>query len=114
MIARPRRWRVSDQRGSATVELAMAMPAIVLVLGLIAGTAAWGQRAILVEHAAAATARAALVEDLASARAAGMVIAPGARVVVARVPGAVTATVSLPGRGLLPPVEATMHLPEQP
>ena len=92
----------------------MAMPAIVLVLGLIAGAAAWGQRAILVEHAAAATARAALVEDLASARAAGQAIVPGAHVDVASVAGTVTATVLLPGRGLLPPVAATMRLPEQP
>ncbi len=92
----------------------MALPALVLMLGLIAGTAAWGQRAILVEHAAAAAARTALVEDLAAARAAGQSVAPGARVDVARVPGAVAATVSMPGRGLLPPVEATLHLPEQP
>ena len=44
MNTRPGRRRSRRDGGSATVELAMAMPAIVLVLGLIAGAAAWGQR----------------------------------------------------------------------
>lgn len=92
----------------------MTMPAIVLVLGLIAGAAAWGQRAILVEHAAAAAARTAVVDDHAGALAAASVVAPGAHVDVVRASGAVIATVSLPGRGLLPPVAATLRLPEQP
>ncbi len=67
------------ERGSATVEFAVALPAVALVLGLILGCATWGTGAIRVQNAASEGARAAIVGSPAQARASAQRVAgPGA------------------------------------
>jgi Flp pilus assembly protein TadG len=69
----------SRDRGSATVEFAVALPAVALVLGLILGCATWGVGAIRVQHAANEGARTAIVDTAANAVASAERIAgPGA------------------------------------
>ncbi len=62
--------RGSWDRGSATVEFAVALPSVALVLGLVLGCATWGVGAIRVQHAANEAARVAIVGTPADARAA--------------------------------------------
>jgi Flp pilus assembly protein TadG len=73
------------ERGSATVEFAVALPAVAVVIGLILGCATWGVGAIRVQHAANEAARVAMVDTAANAVASAERIAgPGASAQVER------------------------------
>ena len=86
-----------DDRGSATVEFAVALPAVALVLGLVLGSATWAVGAIRAQHAANEGARAAVVGTPADARAAAERVAgPGAVVTVTRADAWITVTVDAP------------------
>ena len=74
--------------GSATVEFAVALPAVALVLGLVLGSATWGVGAIRTQHAANEAARAAIVGTSADARAAGERVAGAGSVVTVTRDGA--------------------------
>ncbi|HYI58794.1 MAG TPA: TadE/TadG family type IV pilus assembly protein [Microlunatus sp.] len=64
--------RRHDQRGSASVELVILVPALVLVLGLlVAGGRLWFARATVVEGAESAARAASLARSPGEARAAG-------------------------------------------
>jgi len=68
---------VRSDRGSATVEFALTLPAVVLVLaGVLAGTRHAADSALATE-AAATAARVAMVEGSARGEAAGEGLAPG-------------------------------------
>ncbi len=82
--SRPRGHR-EGERGSATVEFAVALPAVAMVLGLILGCATWGVGAIRVQNAANEGARVAIAGSPEDARAAAQRAAgPGASARVAR------------------------------
>ena len=86
-------------RGSATVEFAVALPAVALVLGLILGCATWGVGAIRVQHAANEAARVAIVDSAASAVASAEHIAgPGASARVTRDGEWILVAVDVPAR----------------
>lgn len=87
----------STDRGSATVEFAVALPAVALVLGLVLGSATWGVGAIRAQHAANEAARVAIVGTPADARAvAERVAGPGAAVTVTRDGVWISVTVDAP------------------
>lgn len=94
--------------GSATVEFALTLPAVVLVLaGVLAGTS-HAASAVVAREAAAVAARAALVGGESAGERAGVAVAPGrVRVVVTTDGGwwVATATVAVPGP--LPDATAT-------
>lgn len=69
-------------RGSVSVELATALPAVVLVLALVLACVAWARDAVAVADAAALGARVAAVEGADAATAAVGAALPGARVAV--------------------------------
>jgi hypothetical protein len=84
-------------RGSATVEFAVALPAVALVLGLILGCATWSVGAIRAQHAANEAARVAIVGTAADARAAGERVAGSGSVVTVTRDGAwISVTVDAP------------------
>lgn len=66
------------EAGSATVEFAVALPAVALVLGLILGSATWGVGAIRAQHAANEAARIAIAGTPSEARAAAQRVAGSA------------------------------------
>ena len=83
--------------GSATVEFAVALPAVALVLGLILGSATWGVGAIRAQHAANEAARVAIVGTAADARATAQRVAgSGAAVTVTRDGAWISVTVDAP------------------
>ena len=95
-------------RGSATVEFALALPAVVLVLaGVLAGTS-HAADAMVAREAAAVAARVALVDGEAAGERAGAAVAPG-RVAVSVTTDdgwwVATATIAVPGP--LPDATAT-------
>lgn len=85
------RW-ARDDSGGATVEFALVMPALVMLLGLVVGVAGWTATAVRTTSAAAAAARVAAVDSDAHARQAAARHAPDARIEIAREGGWVTAT----------------------
>ena len=87
----------SADGGSATVEFAVALPAVALVLGLVLGSATWSVGAIRAQHAANEAARVAIVGTPAEARAAALRVAgEGAAVAVTRDGVWITVTVDAP------------------
>lgn len=92
-----RRVRRRGEQGSATAEFAVALPAVVLVVGLVLGVAARGVEAVRAQHAANEAARVAIADTPAAARDAGRAIAgPGAVVTVERDGAWWMATVNAP------------------
>ena len=86
-------------RGSATVEFAVALPAVALVVGMILGCATWGVGAIRVQHAANEGARVAIVDTAASAVASAERIAgPGASASVEKNGAWIVVAVDAPAR----------------
>ena len=87
----------SRDDGSATVEFAVALPAVALVLGLVLGSATWGVGSIRAQHAANEAARAAIVGTPADARAAARRVAGADCVVTVTRTGAwITVSVDAP------------------
>lgn len=80
-------------RGSATVEFALALPAVVAVLGLAFSGAAWALGVEAAQRGAAEAARAAITEGDASAAEAGRAASGGSAVSVRHGDGYVTACV---------------------
>ncbi|MFW2512378.1 TadE family type IV pilus minor pilin [Demequina sp. SO4-13] len=103
---RGRPWRDRDQ-GSVTVELAAALPAVVIVLGLVLGAVGWARTGITATEAAAVGARIAAVEGADAARTEIGRSVPGAVVAVDASGGRVEVTVSIDGPGWLPAASAT-------
>ena len=97
--------------GGATVELALVMPALVMLLGLVVGVAGWTATAVSTTSAAATAARVAAVDTDAHARAAAAKHAPNARIRLERSGGWVTATATSPAWNL--PFTATATFPEE-
>ncbi len=94
-------------RGSATVEFAMTLPAVAIILAAVLGGARHAADAAVASHAASTAARVALVEGQAAGEAAGRAAAKGMRVTVSRDGSwwVARATLSVPGP--LPDVTAT-------
>ncbi len=80
-------------RGSVTVEFAVGLPSVVLVLALALSAMAWMLDVQVAQRAAAETARAAIVESDARAIAVGQEVAGGAHVTLSRSASYVTACV---------------------
>jgi Flp pilus assembly protein TadG len=76
---RPARWRVAGprDRGSATVEFALTLPAVVLVLAAVLAGARHAADAAVAREAAATSARVALVDGATAGERAGEAFAPG-------------------------------------
>ena len=91
---------VDRERGSVTAELAVGLPAVVLVLVLVLGVAAAGMTQMRCADGARAAARAAALGADAPADDARRVAGGGARVVVARDGPWVSVTVSADVVGL--------------
>ena len=106
--------RRARERGNATVELAMALPAVVAMLGVVLAAVAWSQSALRVHEAASVGARVALTDgDTAAAEAARRVAPDGSRVHIDRKGGWITVHVEGPSGAWLPPAEAAARIPEQ-
>jgi Flp pilus assembly protein TadG len=106
-----------DDRGSATVEFAMILPAVVAMMGVVMGGLAWAQGSLRVQAAASTGARVAIVEGDSAAIAAARRVAGGAspvQVAVSRVDGWVTVRVEIPARGLVPASRASAVAKDQP
>ncbi|WP_062205933.1 TadE/TadG family type IV pilus assembly protein [Demequina salsinemoris] len=101
--------------GSAAVELAAAMPAVVMLLGAVASAGVWGASQVAAQQAAGAAARAVLVGDAgqAATEAAGAV-GGGASVSVSDSGGRVVITVTVPAGGWLPDAVASVTLTDAP
>lgn len=86
-------WR--GERGSVTVEFALALPALVLVLGLMLSACRWAMDVAVAQSAAGEAARVAITSSDADAEAVGRRISPGAAVTVSRGDGSITACVTV-------------------
>lgn len=104
MMMRP---RVRDDRGSVTVELAAALPAVVLVLGLVVAALAWARAGVEATEAAALGARIAAVEGVGAAQAELDRALPGAESYVTESDGRVEVQVVIDGPAWLPKAAAT-------
>ncbi len=101
--------------GSAAVELAAGMPAVVLLLWGVSAAGVWGAAQIAAQQAAGAGARAVLVGEPGRAAAeAARAVGGGASVVVAEGGGRVTVTVTIPAGGWLPDAVASVTLTDAP
>lgn len=106
-----RLWR--SERGSVTVELALALPSVVVVLGLVMAGGAWLSTDIVATRAAANAARIAMTDgEAAGVRAAERIA--GGSAYVSEMGGWITAHVVVAGPGAMPDVEATATVPRQP
>ena len=103
----------SRDRGSVSVELALALPSVVLVLGFVLAGASWVDADIAATHAATTAARVALSEGDDAAEAAARRIS-GGTVVVTRDDHWIVAHVSVPGNGPVPDATAVARVPVQP
>jgi len=104
----PRAWRA--ERGSATVEFALTLPAVVLVLAGVLGAVRHGADSAVAHSAAATAARIAMVEGAAAGARAGAGVAPGHVTVRLTTDGdwwVAVATVHVPGP--LPDAVATVR-----
>ncbi|MGC4175553.1 TadE/TadG family type IV pilus assembly protein [Demequina sp.] len=94
-------------RGSATVEFALTLPAVVLVLAVLLAGARHTADAAVAREAAATAARVALVDGAAAGQRAGAAVSPGrVSVRLATDGGWWVATATLRGAGPLPDVTA--------
>lgn len=101
--------------GSATVEFALILPAVIALLGAVLGSVAWAQAAVVAQDAASTAARVAVTNPNADAVAAAHRVAgEGASVDVSRDSGWVRVTVTLPARGLVPETSTHATAREQP
>ncbi|WNM24837.1 TadE/TadG family type IV pilus assembly protein [Demequina capsici] len=106
--------RLGD-RGSAAVELAAAMPAVVLLLGAVVSAGVWGAKQIAAQQAAGAAARAVVVDAAGQAEiAARDAVGPGVTVSVSQVGSRATVTVTVPCGGWLPDATAVVVVPDAP
>ncbi|KQO62245.1 hypothetical protein [Curtobacterium sp. Leaf261] len=96
MGARGRTAQLGDARGSVTVEFAVVLPAVVVVVGLAAGLVAGAAMEIRLQVAGAAVARAVGRGDSASATALAAELAPGGTVRTIMSGSVVCATASAP------------------
>lgn len=94
-------------RGSVTVEFAAALPAVVIVIGLVLAAVGWARTGITATEAASVGARIASVEGGDAARAEIARSVPDAVVGVAVTDERVTVTVRIDGPGWLPAASAT-------
>lgn len=93
--------------GSVTVELAAALPAVVLVLGLVVAALAWARSGVEATQAAAVGARIAAVEGVEAARTDLARALPHASTRVTEVDGRVEVQVVIDGPAWLPAATAT-------
>ena len=101
------RLRGRGDRGSVTVELAAALPAVVLVLGLVVAALAWARAGVEATEAAALGARIAAVEGVAAAQAELGRALPHASTHVSETDGRVEVQVVIDGPAWLPSAAAT-------
>ena len=96
-------------RGSVTVELAAALPAVVLVLGMVLAAVGWARAGVAATEAAALAARIGAVEGADAAVAAARDVAPGAVVTVSAAAHGTgsTVTVEVDAVAWLPAATAT-------
>ncbi|WP_084079239.1 hypothetical protein [Demequina sp. NBRC 110057] len=94
-------------RGSVTAELALVLPAAVLVLALLLGALAWAMAHLSAADLAGVAAREAAVDGVDEARAAVASRAADATVGFLSADGWVTATVVVDGPSWLPDVSAS-------
>lgn len=104
MRMRPREY---GDRGSVTVEFAAALPAVVLVLGLMVAALAWARAGVEATEAAALGARIAAVEGTDAAQEELGRVLPQAHTRVSHVGGRVEVHVVIDGPGWLPGASAT-------
>lgn len=102
-----RRLRGRGDRGSVTVELAAALPAVVLVLGLMVAALAWARAGVEATQAAAFGARIAALEGVGAARAELNRALPHATVHITEAGGRVEVQVVIDGPAWLPGATAT-------
>ncbi|GLB64077.1 hypothetical protein NCCP2495_19560 [Dietzia sp. NCCP-2495] len=96
----------SGDSGSVTVETALGIASLIVVLAIAAAGVAAAAGQVQVVDAAREAARVAAMSDPGRGRAAGLEAAPGAEVTVEATGETVTAVVSAPARGL-PGLELT-------
>lgn len=101
------RLRGRGDHGSVTVELAAALPAVVLVLGLVVAALAWARAGVEATGAAALGARIAAVEGVGAAQAELDRALPGAQSYVTERDGRVEVRVVIDGAAWLPSASAT-------
>ena len=100
--------RGSLDRGSATVEFALTLPAVVVLIAAVLAGARYATDAAVAREAAATAARVALVDGEAAGELAGKAVSPGhLRVSVTASEGWWVANVVLERPGLLPDAIAT-------
>ena len=105
----------SHDDGSAAVELAAAMPAVVLLVGAVVSVGVWGARQVAAQQAAGAAARAVLVGESGQAAAvADAAVGEGASVHVLESGGRVTITVVIGAGGWLPDARASVTVTDAP
>ncbi len=97
----------TSERGSVTVELAAALPAVVIVLGLVLAAVGWARMGVTATEAASVGARIAAIEGSDAARAEIARSVPDAVVTVSAGGERVTVTVRIDGPGWLPAASAT-------
>lgn len=98
---------VERERGSITVEFALALPAVVMVLGMVLAAVTWCAAAVRVADVASTTARYAAVHGTAAAQQRAGSTAQPEDVAITTSDGWVTVTVTTDSPGWLPPVRAT-------
>lgn len=104
------RQRPRADGGSASVELAAALPALVLVVALLLAGLAWARDGVVVAHAAGAGVRALIVGSADGAVAAARAVAgDAAAVAVTEADGWATVEVSLSRAGWLPPATSSVR-----
>lgn len=102
-------------RGSVTVEIAMAMPAVVIILGIVLATMSWSHLHMTAQHAASTAARVALTHDDVAATAAAHAIAgDDAHVRVRRQHPWIVVEVRIESDGPLPDAAVTVRAYGQP
>ncbi|WP_160300059.1 TadE/TadG family type IV pilus assembly protein [Demequina oxidasica] len=101
------------ERGSVSVELALALPSVVLVLGFVLTGASWVRAEVSATQAAAVAARIALTDGDAAAVDAAIRISGGVAS-VSRDGAWVVVSVIVEGQGPVPDGEATARVPVQP
>lgn len=99
--------RARADRGSVSVELAAALPAVVLVLGLVLAAVAWARDSVVAADAAAMGARVAAVEGAVAAHDLLAEAVPGADVTIDESEGRVVVHVSVRSTGWLPVASAS-------
>jgi Flp pilus assembly protein TadG len=111
----------SEDAGTVTVELALALPSVVLVMGIVMAGGMWLRTEIIATSAAATAARVAMTDGVAAAQATAERVSGGdaggaVRAVVALEDGGtwIVARVVVTGSGPMPDASATARVPAQP